>query len=59
MIIDADCHITPHPEGITTEELLRRMDRAGVDKALTWLRPPPPRARSASLPSWSHSPRTP
>jgi hypothetical protein len=25
---------------ITYEELLRRMDRAGVDKALTWLRPP-------------------
>ena len=40
MIIDADCHITPHPEGITIRELLRRMDRAGVDKALTWLRPP-------------------
>jgi predicted TIM-barrel fold metal-dependent hydrolase len=40
MIIDADCHISPYPEGITIEELLRRMDRAGVDKALTWLRPP-------------------
>ena len=40
MIIDADCHITAGPEGITIEELLRRMDRAGVDKALTWLRPP-------------------
>ncbi len=43
MIIDADCHISPTPEGgnsIKTEELLARMDRAGVDKALTWLQPP-------------------
>ena len=40
MIIDADCHISPHPEGITIEELLRRMDRAGVEKAVTWLQPP-------------------
>ena len=40
MIVDADCHITAGPEGITVEELLRRMDRAGVDKAVTWLRPP-------------------
>lgn len=43
MIIDADCHISPSPEGgvsIKTDELLRRMDRAGVDKAVTWLQPP-------------------
>jgi predicted TIM-barrel fold metal-dependent hydrolase len=43
MIVDADCHISPTPEGgtsITVEELLRRMDRAGVDKALTWLHRP-------------------
>lgn len=43
MIIDADCHISPTPEGagsISTDELLRRMDHAGVDKALTWLQPP-------------------
>lgn len=43
MIIDADCHISPTPEGgnsITTDELLRRMDRAGVDKAVAWLQPP-------------------
>jgi hypothetical protein len=43
MIIDADCHISPTPEGgvsIGIDELLRRMDRAGVDKALTWLQPP-------------------
>jgi predicted TIM-barrel fold metal-dependent hydrolase len=43
MIIDADVHISPRPEGgnsIGYEELLRRMDRAGVDKALAWLQPP-------------------
>jgi predicted TIM-barrel fold metal-dependent hydrolase len=42
MIVDADCHISPLKEGvnITVEELLRRMDRAGVDKALVWLAPP-------------------
>ena len=42
MIVDADCHISPLKEGtnITTDELLRRMDRSGVDKALVWLTPP-------------------
>lgn len=43
MIIDADTHISPTAEdamAITYGDLLRRMDRAGVDKALTWLRPP-------------------
>ena len=42
MIVDADCHISPFEEGIhiTVEELLRRMDRSGVDKALVWLSPP-------------------
>ena len=43
MIIDADTHISPTGEdanAITIDELLRRMDRAGVAKALTWLRPP-------------------
>ncbi len=43
MILDADTHISPTGEdamAITAEELLRRMDRAGVDKALAWLRPP-------------------
>jgi len=42
MIIDSDCHISPValPGGsITCDELLRRMDRAGVDRALTWLQP--------------------
>ena len=40
MIIDADTHITPTGEGILVEELLERMEKAGVDKALTWLQPP-------------------
>jgi predicted TIM-barrel fold metal-dependent hydrolase len=43
MIIDADTHISPTGEdamAITYDELVRRMERAGVDKALTWLRPP-------------------
>ena len=43
MIIDADVHISPTPQGgnsITVDELLRRMDRAGVAKAVTWLQPP-------------------
>lgn len=43
MIIDADCHVSPTLEGgnsIKIDELLRRMDKAGVDKALTWLQPP-------------------
>ncbi len=41
MIIDADCHITPVESGwnIQVEELIRRMDFAGVEKALTWLQP--------------------
>src|SRR5690606_12879587 len=43
MIIDADAHISPHNEGATTitiDELLRRMDRSGVEKAVVWLKPP-------------------
>jgi len=43
MIIDADTHISPTGEdsnAISYNELLRRMDRAQVDKALVWLRPP-------------------
>ena len=45
MIVDADVHISPPGPGapgnsIAIDELLRRMDRAGVDKALTWLQPP-------------------
>ena len=51
MIIDADVHISPTPEGdnsITIDELLRRMDRAGVDRAVTWLQPPYMRTVAAS-----------
>ncbi len=43
MLIDADCHISPTSESgvsIGIDELLRRMDRSGVEKALTWLQPP-------------------
>ena len=42
MIIDADVHISPikGEDRIDTEELLSRMERAKVDKALTWLQPP-------------------
>jgi len=43
MIIDADCHISPTSEGgvsIGIEELVRRMDRSGVERAVTWLQPP-------------------
>jgi len=41
MIVDADVHLSPLREGnrISVEELLRRMDRAGVARALTWLQP--------------------
>ncbi len=42
MIIDADTHISPTEAGvfdIKVDELLRRMDKAGVDRALVWLRP--------------------
>jgi predicted TIM-barrel fold metal-dependent hydrolase len=40
MIIDADAHITPTSEGIGIDELIRRMEKSGIDKALTWLQPP-------------------
>jgi uncharacterized protein len=43
MIIDADCHLSSQKfDGlsITTPELIERLDRAGVDMALTWLKPP-------------------
>ncbi len=43
MIIDADTHISPTHEdafAVTIDTLISNMDRAGVDKALTWLRPP-------------------
>ncbi|MCK5117944.1 MAG: amidohydrolase family protein [Candidatus Latescibacteria bacterium] len=42
MIIDGDVHLSPQEGGnrIGVDELLRRMDKAGVDQALTWLQPP-------------------
>jgi predicted TIM-barrel fold metal-dependent hydrolase len=43
MIIDADCHISSQrfdALAMTADDLLREMDRAGVDRALVWLRPP-------------------
>jgi predicted TIM-barrel fold metal-dependent hydrolase len=39
MIIDADTHITPTENPFSAGELIAAMDRAGVDMALTWLRP--------------------
>jgi predicted TIM-barrel fold metal-dependent hydrolase len=43
MIADADCHVSSHKFdalAITADELVDHMDRAGVDKALVWLKPP-------------------
>ncbi len=43
MIIDADCHISSHSwDGlaISASGLIEEMDRAGVDKALVWSKPP-------------------
>ncbi len=43
MIIDADCHISSQKwDGlaVTAAELIAAMDRAQVDKALIWLKPP-------------------
>ena len=39
MITDADTHLTPTGAGLSVDELLAAMDRAGVDRALAWLRP--------------------
>jgi len=39
MIIDADTHIAPTGGEFTLEKQLARMERAGIDKALTWLKP--------------------
>jgi predicted TIM-barrel fold metal-dependent hydrolase len=43
MIIDADCHISSRKFdslALTAPELIEQLDRAGVERALTWLRPP-------------------
>jgi predicted TIM-barrel fold metal-dependent hydrolase len=39
MIIDADTHIAPTGGEFSLERHLMRMERAGVDKTLTWLKP--------------------
>jgi len=42
-IVDADCHISSRKFddlAMTADELIAQMDRAGVDKALIWLKPP-------------------
>lgn len=39
MIIDADTHIAPTGGKFTLEAHLERMERSGVDKTLTWLKP--------------------
>jgi len=41
-IVDADCHISSgrvDPAAITGDELVAQMDRAGIDRALVWLKP--------------------
>ena len=43
MLIDADCHISSYKfndVAITADELVARMDREGIEKALVWLAPP-------------------
>jgi hypothetical protein len=43
MIVDADCHISSarlDALAMTAEELVEQMDRAGVEQALVWLKPP-------------------
>ncbi len=40
MIFDADAHLTTTGEGILVDELLRKMDKCGVDKSIIWLQPP-------------------
>lgn len=39
MIIDADTHIAPTGGAFAIEEHLSRMERSGVDRTLTWLKP--------------------
>ena len=41
MIFDADVHLSQtEPNGLTAEQVLERMDRAGVEMANIWLQPP-------------------
>ncbi|MCL1796678.1 MAG: amidohydrolase family protein [Clostridia bacterium] len=45
MIIDADVHLSlTERNGLTAEQALRGMDRAGIDRANIWLQPPYMRA---------------
>ena len=39
MIVDADTHIGPTGTMFSLEQHLWRMDEAGVDKSVTWLKP--------------------
>lgn len=39
MIIDADAHIAPTGGDFAVEKHLERMERAGIDKSLVWLKP--------------------
>lgn len=43
LIVDADCHISSSrfdSLAMVAEDLIEKMDRSGVDKALIWLKPP-------------------
>lgn len=41
MVFDADVHLSvTEKNGLTAEEALRAMDRAGIDRANIWLQPP-------------------
>ncbi len=43
MIIDADCHISSHrfdSLAITADDLIEHMDRAAINRAIIWLKPP-------------------
>jgi predicted TIM-barrel fold metal-dependent hydrolase len=39
LIIDADSHIAPTGGEFALEKHIKRIERAGIDKALTWLKP--------------------
>lgn len=39
IVIDADTHIAPTGGDFALDEHLKRMERAGIDKTLTWLKP--------------------
>lgn len=39
-VIDADTHLTPTGEGILIDQLISMMEKAGVEKSITYLQPP-------------------